>query len=385
MAEQPRRTATASAGADAAVPSAAEEAAAPSAVADTAVPSAAVAPGPSPRRPVSMMDVARRAGVSQKTVSRVVNGEPHVREELRERIHAAIKELDYRPNAAARSLVTRRTRRIGVVAFSTSMYGPSSVLSAVESVARADGYALSVLRTETTDRHEIQGAVDTLLDQGVEGIVLSEPLYLGGASLSIPAHVAVLTFGSQGLTDREDELVIGSDEAGAALLATGHLLALGHETVHHIAGPDAWISSRLRRAGWRRALEGEGLEVPEVTRGDWSPRSGFLAMQTLLREAAPTAVFVANDQMAVGAISAIEQAGLRVPEDVSIIGFDDIDVAAYLSTPLTTMRQEFSVAARLGMARLLRTIDGAPPSEVHQLVPVSLVTRATTAGPPRSR
>ncbi|GAA1726756.1 LacI family DNA-binding transcriptional regulator [Brachybacterium phenoliresistens] len=341
-------------------------------------------PSDAPRRPVSMVDVARRAGVSQKTVSRVVNGEPHVREELRDRIHEAIRELGYRPNAAARSLVTRRTRRIGVVAFGAALYGPSSVIAAIESVARADGYALSILRTETLDRHEVQGAVDALLDQGVEGIVLSEPLYLGGAALQVPEDVAVLTIGSQGLSDREDELVVGADEFSAALLATGHLLALGHASVHHIAGPDAWVSSRLRRDGWRSALEGEGLEVPEVARGDWSPRSGFTAMQTLLREAAPTAVFVANDQMAIGAIAAIEQAGMRVPQDVSIVGFDDLDVAEYLSTPLTTMRQEFGVFARLGMARLIRTIDGTPPAEVRQLVPASLVTRATTGRPPHA-
>ncbi|MFC0673246.1 LacI family DNA-binding transcriptional regulator [Brachybacterium hainanense] len=336
-------------------------------------------------RPVSMRDVARRAGVSQKTVSRVINGEPHVRGELRERIQDAIAELGYRPNAAARSLVTRRTRRIGVAAFGAPLHGPSSVLTAVEAVARAEGYALSIQRTDTTGRDELQSAVEALLDQGVEGIVLSEPLHLDGGALEIPAHVAVLTLGSQGLTGREDELIVGADEFGAALLATGHLLSLGHRTVHHIAGPSAWVSSRQRCSGWEAALEGKGLEPPETVVGDWSPRSGFESMRLLLEQAGPTAVFVANDQMAIGAIAAVQRAGLRVPGDVSIIGFDDLDLAEYLTTPLTTMRQEFDVFAHLGMARLLRAIDGRPPSQTRQLVPASLVTRATTGPPPPIR
>lgn len=338
------------------------------------------------RRAVSMTDVAAHAQVSQKTVSRVVNGEPYVREEVRLRVQNAIKELDFRPNAAARSLVTRRTRRIGVVALGTTFHGPTSALAALESVARADGYSLSAHRTESTDRDEIQSAVDTLLDEGVEGIVLSEPKQLEGAPLLIRTDVAVLTLGARGLTAREDELVVGADEVSGGRLATEHLLELGHDTVHHIAGPEAWVSSQLREQGWASALREHGATIPEVVVGDWSPRSGFDAMTSLLtRDTLPTAVFVANDQMAVGALSAITRQGLTVPGDVSIVGFDDIDVAEFLPTPLTTLRQEFALAAHRGMNALIRTIDGNTPENVRHLVPLSFVNRSTTAPQHHSR
>ena len=333
------------------------------------------------RRTVSMTDVAALAQVSQKTVSRVVNGEPYVREEVRQRVQDAIKELDFRPNAAARSLVTRRTRRIGVVALGTTFHGPMSALAALESVARADGYSLSVHRTESTDRDEIQSAVDTLLNEGVEGVVLSEPKQLEAPPLQVRADVAVLTLGALGLTAREDELVVGTDEESGGRLATEHLLALGHRTVHHIAGPQAWVSSRLRQQGWTSALREHGAEIPEAVTGDWTPRSGFEAMTQLLTTTTPTAVFVANDQMAIGAMSAIARQGLTVPGDISIVGFDDIDVTEFLPTPLTTLRQEFTHAAHRGMNALIRTIDGDAPQDVPDLVPLSFVNRSTTASP----
>lgn len=340
----------------------------------------------SARRAVSMTDVAAHAQVSQKTVSRVVNGEPYVREEVRLRVQNSIKELDFRPNAAARSLVTRRTRRIGVVALGTAFHGPTSALAALESVARADGYSLSVHRTDSTDRDEIQSAVDILLNEGVEGIVLSEPKQLEGSPLQIRADVAVLTLGARGLTARDDELVVGADEESGGRLATEHLLALGHRTVHHIAGPSAWISSQQRQVGWASALREHGAEIPKVVAGDWSPRSGFEAMAQLLNSPTiPTAVFVANDQMAIGAVSAIDARGLSVPSGISVVGFDDLDVSEFLPTPLTTLRQEFSLAAHRGMNALIRTIDGATPPDALLLVPLTLVNRATTVPPSHAR
>src|SRR5699024_3732136 len=330
-----------------------------------------------------MIDVAARAGVSQKTVSRVVNGEPHVREELQFRVQDAINDLGFRPNAAARSLVTRRTQRIGIVAFGNTMHGPQSILAAIEAVARADGYSVSMVRTETAARTEVRAALDSLLDQGVEGVVLSEPLNLEGAALVVNEHVAVLTLGSRGLTDRDDEIVVGTDELGGARVATDHLLALGHQTVHHIAGPRAWAASDLRANGWRLSLESRGIVPPAPVTGDWSPRSGFDAMTQLLEDERLTAVFVANDQMAIGAISAVLRSGRTVPRDISIVGFDDLDVTEYLPTPLTTMRQEFDTFARTGMDYLMKTIDGQPPTEVKHVVPASLMIRATTGHPPQ--
>lgn len=334
------------------------------------------------RRSVSMSDVAAHARVSQKTVSRVINGEPHVREALQVRVHAAIRELDYRPNAAARSLATRRTRRIGVVALGTSLYGPLSTLDALESIARADGYSLSIQRTDGTGRDEVQAAIDSLLNEGVEGLVLSEPILLEGPPLKVRADVAVLTLGGLRLTDQEDEILVGTDEHSGGRLATEHLLGLGHRTVHHLAGPPAWASSRLRLGGWEAALVEHGVSTPGVETGDWSPRSGYAAMCRLLEQhPAPTAVFVANDQMAIGAISALLTRGHSVPGHVSVVGFDDIDVSEFQPAPLTTIRQEFSHSALQGMNQLIKAIDGVSPEELHHRVPVSFVSRATTAPP----
>ena len=333
-------------------------------------------------RRVSMTDVAAHVGVSQKTVSRVVNGEPYVAAEVRDRVLSAVAELGFRPNAAARALVTRRSRRIGVVSMgSTTLHGPTSVLAGVETVARRNGYSLSVLRTEPGGGAEIQAAVDSLAAQGVEAIVVSEPADFGGVPIAIPDGIEVLTFGMGAVTSNPRELVVGADEREGARDATEHLLAYGHETVHHVSGPPDWLSSRNRLAGWRKALVDAGVPEPEPVAGDWTPAGGFRAASEMLDRGDVTAVFVANDQMAIGAMSALARAGLRVPEDVSVVGFDDIDVAAYLPVPLTTVRQDFVETSRLGMHRLLRALDGHPPADLRRTVPAQLVIRASSVLP----
>ncbi|GAA4784231.1 LacI family DNA-binding transcriptional regulator [Microbacterium gilvum] len=334
-------------------------------------------------RRVSMVDVAREAGVSQKTVSRVVNDEPYVAVDVRERVLAVIERLGFRPNAAARALVTRRSHRIGVVAMGgTTLHGPTSVLAGVEAAARRAGYTLSVIRTEPGGRDEIQAAVDALAGQGVEAVVISEPVDVGGAPIDIPEGVEVLTFGMGNATSHPRELVVGADESGCARDATDHLLAQGHAVVDHIAGPSDWLSSRSRTAGWRRALVDGGVAPPEPVAGDWTPAGGFSAMSALIDRGGCTAVFVANDQMAIGAMSAIQRAGLRVPEDVAVVGFDDIDVAAYLAVPLTTVRQDFAETSRVGMHRLLRALDGHVHDDLHRTLPAQLVIRASSTASP---
>lgn len=351
--------------------------------------------GATPR--VSMTDVARRAGVSQKTVSRVVNDEPHVTEAIRAKVQAAIEELGFRPNAAARALVTRRNQRIGMVTPSTSLYGPASILDGVDGALRGSGYHLSVARTQGNGVADLQAAIDELVTQDIAGLVLSEPIDLGHPDLRIPHGLPVLSFGSPkagspragsptpGATDadaRPDELVLGADETAGARSAVEHLLALGHHTVHHLGGTEGWSATARRIAGWRAALSDAGVEAPPVVHGDWTPRSGYEAARELLRRAGVTAIFAANDHMAIGAIRAVEQAGLRVPEDVSIVGFDDAPEAEFLSTPLTTVRQDFAEVTRLAVHRLVGTIEGRPPAERHRLIPAQLIVRESTA-PPR--
>lgn len=333
-----------------------------------------------PSAPVGMMDVARLSGVSQKTVSRVVNGEPHVSEVVRRRVQAVIDDVGYRPNRAARSLVTRRTSRVGLVAVSSSQFGPASTIAGVERAARQRGYFVSVARVTEDGVRGLQAAIEELLAQGIDALALSESTDLGHPALRVPAGLPIVSFDLPERVARQTELVVAVDEAGGARAATEHLLALGHETVHHLAGPSDWSAARRRIAGWRDALAAAGRAQPEPRHGDWSPRSGFEQMQRLL-EQHPTAVFVANDHMAIGAIHAAERAGLAVPRDLSVVGFDDIPEAEYLSTPLTTVRQDFQQMTERAIARLVDAIEGATPLGGVETVPALLVTRESTAAP----
>ncbi|MEU4386407.1 LacI family DNA-binding transcriptional regulator [Promicromonospora sp. NPDC023805] len=336
---------------------------------------------------VSMTDVARRAGVSQKTVSRVVNGEPHVADPIRAKVQAAIDEMGFRPNAAARALVTRRNQRIGMVTPSTSLYGPAAILEGVDGALRGSGYHLGVARTRGNGVADLQAAIDELVAQDIAGLVLSEPIDLGHPDLRIPNGLPVLSFGSPktGSPEADEsphEFVMGADETAGARSAVEHLLALGHHTVHHLGGTEGWSATARRIAGWRAALSDAKVEAPPVVHGDWTPRSGYEATTDLLRRGGVTAIFAANDHMAIGAIRAVEQAGLRVPEDVSLVGFDDAPEAEYLSTSLTTVRQDFAEVTRLAVHRLVSTIEGRPPPERHRLIPARLIVRESTAPPP---
>nr|WP_296067385.1 LacI family DNA-binding transcriptional regulator [uncultured Actinoplanes sp.] len=334
-----------------------------------------------PRRPAST-DVASLAGVSQKTVSRVMNGEPYVTEQVRLRVLRAAQQLGYRRNNAARALSSGRTQRIGVVSLGSALFGPSSMLIALERAARSTGFSLSVVTTFEGDPAGVAGAVDSLLDEGVDGIVLSEPID-EGESLRLDTDIPVLSFGRfPGLTG--PRVVIAADggpDAGA--VATGHLLSLGHRTVWHVAGPQQWWSARDRLDGWRRALRAAGADEPPWIEGDWSPASGYAAGNRLARDPRVTAVFVANDDMAIGVMRALAEAGRRVPEQVSVVGVDDIPCAAYQSPPLTTVRQNFAAMARQGLEILVQEIEAAAdkPAEVEPS-PICLVVRQSTAPSP---
>ncbi|QFY10412.1 LacI family DNA-binding transcriptional regulator [Nonomuraea phyllanthi] len=310
------------------------------------------------RRPPGGTDVARLAGVSQKTVSRVMNGEPYVSEQVRERVLAAARELGYRRNTAARALHLGRFHRIGVAALGSSLYGPSSLLVALEREAREIGYALAVVNTLEGEGDAVMNAVESLLGQGVDAIVVSEPIDEGRA-LRVDPDVPVLSFGRLPGLDGPRVVVAGASGVEAGRRATEHLLGLGHATVWHVAGPRRWWAARDRARGWREALAAAGAAEPPALEGDWSPASGYAAGRVLAADPEVTAVFVANDDMAVGVLRALAEAGRAVPGDVSVVGMDDIPPAAYLSPPLTTIRQDFAAVARHGLALLVDEIERA--------------------------
>ena len=337
-------------------------------------------PGQSPGAPRAV-DVARLAGVSQKTVSRVFNGERYVSADVRGRVLQAAEELGYRLNGAARALASGRTRSIGVVALGTALYGPASLLIGIERAARDAGYALRVVNTQEGDPAGVAGAVESLLEQGVDGIVVSEPIDEG--SVPLRADVPVLVLGAPATFGGPRAVAAGVGAESLARAATEHLLDLGHVTVHHLAGPQRWFAARDRLRGWRAALAERDREQPPVIEGDWSASSGYTAGRELAAAGEATAVFAANDDMAVGLIRALLEAGLRVPEDVSVVGFDDIPVSAYVTPPLTTVRQPFDAVAREGLRLLVQAIEkpDAEPAPASD-PPVELVVRASTAPPP---
>ncbi|TDD35704.1 LacI family transcriptional regulator [Nonomuraea terrae] len=336
------------------------------------------------RRPPGSTDVARLAGVSQKTVSRVINGEPYVSDEIRQRVLAAARELGYRRNTAARALNLGRFHRIGVASLGSSLYGPASMLIALERHAREVGYALSVVNTMEGDDTGVVNAVETLLEQGVDGIVISEPI-VAEQELRIDASVPVLSFGPVAGLDAPQVITPGPSGVDAGREATEHLLRLGHATVRHVAGPSRWWAARDRVRGWREALAAAGAPEPPPLEGDWSPASGYAAGRVLAADREATAVFVANDDMAIGVLHALAEAGRAVPEDVSVVGMDDVPAAAYLSPPLTTVRQDFEAIIAHGLALLLERIEGGSRVAVHDTPVTHLVVRRSTSPPKEKR
>ena len=324
------------------------------------------------RRPGST-DVARVAGVSQKTVSRVFNDEPYVGEEVRRRVLEAARRLGYRPNPAARALHSGRTHRIGVASLGSAFFGPSTLLVALERAARETGYALSIVNTFEDEQGSLADALQSLLAQGVDAIVLLEPIDEGEAPLVV--DVPVLTLGQAPSVSSPTLLTVGAHEGGdPAEDAVRHLLSLGHLTVQHVAGPLRWWAARERLDGWQRILKEENRTVPPYIEGDWTAASGYRAGQELARDPEATAVFVANDDMAIGVLRSLHESGRQVPRDISLVGFDDIPPAAYLSPALTTVRPDNTMLATIGLQRLvgfLENPDAPPvplPAPMHQLI-----------------
>jgi DNA-binding LacI/PurR family transcriptional regulator len=332
------------------------------------------------RRGAVMADVARVAGVSHQTVSRVINDADHVRPETRDRVLRAMLELDYRPNSVARALVTGRSHTLGVVSFDTTLYGPASTLFGIERAAHSEGYFVSIVSVTSLDRASVLGAVERLRAQGVDGILIITPQDAAAeAVLHIPSDTPVVAVeaGPEGSVP-----VVAVDQLAGAAAATRHLLELGHRTVWHIAGPTDWLEARQRVEGWAAALAEAGADAPPVLYGDWSARSGYELGKRLATVRDVTAVFAANDQMALGLLRAVYEAGRQVPRDLSVVGFDDIPEAQFFAPPLTTVRQDFNEMGRQSLMLLLGEIAATNRASDRVVVEPELQIRESTA-PPR--
>lgn len=335
------------------------------------------------RRAPVMSDVGRLAGVSHQTVSRVINGSLHVRPETRDRVLWAMRELDYRPNSVARALVTGRSKTLGVVTFDTTLYGPAATLYGVERAAHEAGYFIIAASLKAMDRSSVPEAIERLRRHGVDGILLITPQEQSAeALLHAPAGDTPLVAVEAGPTQAVP--VVAIDQVAGAAAATRHLLELGHETVWHITGPLDFLESQQRTHGWRTTLEQAGAEVPSPLVGDWSPRAGYELGRRLTEEQSVTAIFVANDQMALGVLRAMQEAGREVPRQLSVVGFDDIPEAPYFSPPLTTVRQDFDEMGSRSVRLLLQMIEtGQVPPSAAAVEP-KLILRESTDVPPAS-
>lgn len=334
-----------------------------------------------PRQGASMADVARLAGVSSQTVSRVSNGFPGVNEETRQAVLAAMRELGYRPNSAARALRRGEFRTLGVITFSLSTMGNIRTLEAIATSAAQHGYAVTLLPVAVPTQDEVNGAFSRLGELAVDGvIVIMEIHLLDAATVSLPPGVQVVVADS----DAGDRYtVVDTDQAGGARDAVRHLLDLGHDTVWHLAGPEDSFAAQRRANAWRGALTAAGVDPPPLVRGDWSAESGYRAGLRLAGQADCTAVFAANDQMALGLLRALHERGRKVPDDVSVIGFDDIPESASFQPPLTTIHQDFAEVGRLCVEGVLSKMRHGGPDHGTTLVPTRLVGRRSTAPPPK--
>ena len=331
---------------------------------------------PSGRR-VSMGDVARLAGVSAQTVSRVANGFPGVLDETRQQVLAAMARSGYRPNSAARALKSGHFKTIGVIMFTLATTGNMRTLEAITDAALAEGYAVTLL--PPVPAQDRAGAFSRVGEQVMDAvIVIMERHQLALSDLVLPSGVPVVVADS-GAGDQYP--VVDTDQVAGASSAVTHLLDLGHRTVWHVSGPDESFAARRRMKAWRQVLQGRGIEPPPPLPGDWSAKSGYEAGLRLAHESSSTAVFVANDHMALGVLRALHDSGRLVPDDVSVVGFDDVPESSSFQPPLTTVHQDFAEVGRRCIKRVLAQIRGEPPELGIDLVPTRLVVRESTAAP----
>jgi len=327
----------------------------------------------------SLSDVARLAGVAPITVSRVASGKSNVKIDTRDRVLSAMDELGYRPNRAARALRTGRYGTIGIVASTLATYGNMRTIEGITVAARDAGFSTTLMSTEVFARDDSSTARDFLALHDIDGIiVILEASALEQSDLRFPDSFPVVVADGGGASQYP---LVDSDQQSGAALATAHLLSLGHSTVFHIAGPASSFAAAQRATAWRATLEKAGAPVPPEFVGDWTSGSGHRLGAELAAMPEVTAIFAANDQMALGAMLAMHEAGRDIPRDVSVVGFDDTPDSGAFWPPLTTVRQHFDIVGSRLVEALIGQFDDGQVEQSTRIVPVELVVRASTAAP----
>ena len=328
-------------------------------------------------RALSIRDVARVAGVSRQTVSRVLNGERYIKPSTEAHVRKVIEDLAWRPNSAARALATSRSKAIGLLVSARSHYGPFSAAAAVDEAARARGYSITSATLAHEDDASMADALDAFVAQGVDGIVVIAPQQraheaLKRASITMP-------FISLQWQDGPNDRAVAFDQREGARLATRHLIDLGHTRILHVAGPQDWNEAEERMHGFLEEMSARDIPTTAPVLGDWTADLGFELGLKLLHHKEFTAVFASNDQMALGIMHAAAELGISVPRDLSVVGFDDIPEAKHFTPPLTTVRQDFDQLGGAAIDLLLADIEGtSPPLPVPFATP-ELIVRDSTA------
>lgn len=334
---------------------------------------------------MNIWDVARSAGVSHMTVSRVVNGYSGVSESTRIRVLDTIREMGYRPSRMARDLSLGRSRAVTVMTSNTTLYGRAALLQGVEEAARAAGFLVSIGMLDSARPTAVREAVDRACDSTSGGVIviafdLAGVRALGEIPPGTPAAAALE------ITDHRNRRQYPStslDDRAAAVEATAHLLELGHRTVHYVGLPSS-TSSSARAQGWRAALRRAGAPVPDAVAGGWTAEAGYEAARPLARDRNVTAILCGNDDLALGALHALREAGRAVPDSVSVVGFDDTPSAAFFAPPLTTIRLDFVGLGRDCFALLHHVLNPARLPPAATAAAPRLIVRETTGPPPRA-
>jgi DNA-binding LacI/PurR family transcriptional regulator len=331
----------------------------------------------------TLHDVARVSGVSYQTVSRVINNHPYVSEETRQRVLQAIEELDYRPNRAAQSLAGTKSNTLAMTTFGLNNYGPAQMVINIEQASRAAGYDLILANVNDTKLTSLHTAINHIRRWEVDGLLLITPI-VGTDYAALQALCGNTPFVLIGIGLGLDVPSVVINQREGSHHISRHLIELGHRDICEISGPLMWFDALARHESWIDTLRAAGLTPGISLEGDWSAASGYEAAKRLLKIGARfTALVVGNDQMAIGAIYALLEYGKRVPEDVSVVGYDDIPEAAFARPPLTTVRQEFDLLGKRGIECLIELIENPDAQLSQSVINPELILRTSTM-PPQS-
>lgn len=333
---------------------------------------------PSHGQSVTLFDVAARAGVSHQTVSRVINGKKGASAETRGRVLRAIAELDYQPNVAAQNLASRRSNLVGLITHATNFAGPANIVTVVDQTALGFGYRILLASLSSLTQEMLLAAHRQLIAHGVSGILVNIPEVHGTELVTIlPRAIPIVLMDAIGSAHISSVMV---DHKEGSRLLTEHLVSLGHRHIAHIAGLSSWWSGRLRREGWLEVLDRNNLPLGPCIEEEWSAEGGYRAGTELFQDHRErfTAVVASNDVMALGLMSAAKAARIRVPDDISIVGFDNIPTSRFFDPPLTTVQFDFDHMARRSFIRLTQLMENQDQAVHHELLPTELICRRST-------